>query len=213
MSKKKPQDNSQENPVEVDKEIQYIYLKDSVTGEEFATLNPAYAREQKKKHFKFYLQYSGIPKDYWDINIRNIQISEDLRSQAVDFINDIEIKKTSLYLWGSDNTTGKTSLACAIGQELIKKGYDCYFGLARDIINALMKTTGFSSDQYNEEAFSLTKRLSTADIIIIDDIFDPKKSIHWTTANNNLIVSEWDRLIRASIGEGKKFFLTSNKSK
>ncbi len=204
--------NNKENPVTITKEDQYIYSIDPSTGEEYSTLNPAFQKEQKKKLYEYYLKYSGIPKEYWDIDTRSIKISDTLRDQAIEYVNTIETKKTNLYLWGAENSTGKTSLACAIGQDLLRKGYECYFGMASDVIKALMKTSGFNSDKYNEEAFTLIKRLSTADVIIIDDIFDPNKSIHWTTKSNNLIVGEWDSLLRSAVNDNKKIILTSNKS-
>lgn len=192
--------------------VKYIYKKDSETGEDYAVLNPEYQKYIQGKKFEFYLKYSGIPKDYWNITIDSIQIPSDLIDKAKNFLANIKEKKTSLYLWSDDNTTGKTSLACAIGQELIRQGMPCYFGLAKDVIDVLMKTSGFQSEKWNEESFEIKRKIFNAEVIIIDDIFDPKKSLFWNSNSNNLIISEWDALLRHSTSESKKIILTSNKN-
>ena len=185
---------------------QYIYMATS-KGEEVATINPEWKKLQILKYFNFYLKISGIPQNYWSYDLDNIHIESSIIDQAREFIRDVD-KTTSLYLYG-ENSTGKTTTACVIAKELIKLNLNCYYILSSDAIDCLMASSGYNNS-VEDEVSSLRNKLKDIDILIVDDIFDKNKSLYWNTQANNLIVGQWDYLIRYRCSHKKKNIFTSN---
>lgn len=185
---------------------QYLYVSSS-KGEEMAKINPEWKKLQILRYFNFYLKMSGIPKDYWELNLDNIYVEQSILDQAKDFIKNTD-KKASLYLWGK-NSTGKTTVACSIAQELIKGNMNCYYMLSSDVIDVMMSSSGFNHSGEDENS-SMRNKLKEVDILIIDDVFDKNKSLYWNSQNNNLILGQWDYLLRYRCSHNKKNILTSN---
>jgi DNA replication protein DnaC len=189
---------------------------DPETGEVYTYVSEARKRELREQRREAYLQYSDIPKEYWKFRFDNkdldgqINMSRGLILEGLDFIDNFDKKNTCLYLWGNQNATGKTTLACAIAQELMLKGYSCFFSYAKTLIDNMMKLSGFNND---EDSQYYIDRIKNSDVVVIDDIFDPNKSLYWNSKNNNVIISEWDSIIRYCLNDNKKLILTSNKSR
>ena len=196
----------QELEKKLSKTPRYLYTS-TKNGEELAHVNPEWKKLQILRYFNFYLTQSGIPKDYWQYNLDNIHVDPSIIEQAKDFINNID-KKASLFLWG-ENTTGKTTVACSIAQELIKSNMNCFYMLSSDVIDVLMSSSGFNSSNEDENSM-VRNRLKEVDILIIDDIFDKNKSLYWNSQSNNLILGQWDYLIRYRCSHNKKNIFTSN---
>ena len=198
--------DKQSNITDISKVPQYIYMATS-KGEEVATINPEWKKLQILKYFNFYLKFSGIPQNYWSYDLDNIHIDSIIIDQAKEFVKTVD-KTASLYLYG-ENSTGKTTVACVIAKELIKLNLNCFYILSSDAIDCLMATSGYNNSS-DDEAMSLRNKLKDIDILIIDDIFDKNKSLYWNTQNNNLIVGQWDYLIRYRCSHKKKNIFTSN---
>ena len=72
-----------------------------------------------------------------------------------------------------------------------------------------MSSSGFNSSNEDENSM-VRNRLKEVDILIIDDIFDKNKSLYWNSQSNNLILGQWDYLIRYRCSHNKKNIFTSN---
>ena len=189
----------------------YLFEKDPVTKEEYAIENPQWTKRAKRANYNFLLQWSGIPKNYWDLDFRDYKgdISRGQVEIAQAFAKNItheKVKNTNLYLWGP-NSSQKTMIACAIGKEAIRQGLYVQFILAGDLIDALMKNQGYGR---NEEENQRIRNIKMSHMVIVDDMFDDKKSMMWKTANSDLIVVEVDRFIRHMTSENIHCVFSSN---
>ena len=191
----------------------YIFKK--IEDEFYAIPNKLYWEEIYRKKYQIFLQRSGIPNFYWDIEFSDYvgEISKknvDKIQYMCQNIHYEKFKYVNLYLWGTETGTQKTSCVCNFGKECIKKGLYVKFMLFGTFVNYLMKLQGFHRD---EEADEKIKELKQMDIIILDDAFDPNKSMLWKKeSSRELIISEIDNFFREQIYKNKKFILTSNLS-
>lgn len=189
----------------------YLYEKDPVTQEEYAIKNPQWEKRAGRQNYKLMLEWSGIPKNYWDLEFKDYkgEISQKELAIAEAFAKNIrheKVKNTNLYIWGP-NSGQKTMIACAIGKEAIRQGLYVQFILAGDLIDSLMKNQGYNKDEEESERL---KKLRMSSLVIVDDVFDDKKSLRWKTTNADLIISEVDRFIRTMTSENNRLVFTSN---
>jgi DNA replication protein DnaC len=204
----KSNDKNLDSDLDISKVPQYLYVS-SKSGEELASINPEWKKLQILKYFNYYLKMSGIPENYWSYTLDNIHVNSTILDQAKEFVSNVDTDKTaSLYLWG-DNSTGKTTVACVIAKELIKLNLNCFYMLSSDVIDSLMASSGYNTSM-TDEISVIRNRLKEVDILIIDDIFDKNKSLYWSTQSNNLIIGQWDYLIRYRCSHRKKNIFTSN---
>lgn len=189
--------------------IQYEMHK----GERVAVIDQAaFRKEAIAGDFDSFLKLSGIPKRYWELDFDNYIGTKSLKSveQAKRFVEVAFERKdvtTNLYLFG-ERRCQKTMIACAIGKAFLRKGYTVQFAHAGDIGDMMLKTQGYNKD---EKLNTWKQLLRAADVLIIDEAFDINKTIMWANSENkNLIVADWDRLIRGFISEGKIIIAVTN---
>lgn len=190
---------------------QYIEKVNEKTGEITLILNPEWKKKIQNEKYHYFLNLSGIPKDYHDLDIGIFKWDKSLDSiekcrKYIDKFGEERFSKISLYLLGS-NSSGKTTVACSIGKELIRKGYTVRFILAGHLANLLLQSSNFDPD---EEVLEQLKELKKSDFIILDDAFDPNKSVMWNNQNKNIIISLWDQFLRDCLSKGLRFAITSN---
>lgn len=184
----------------------------TINGEEVAIDNKHHIEKINKKRYDYYLKKSNIPEFYYDIEFSNYkgELSKDSLKKLQhysDNIKDEKFKHVHLYMYGANNCY-KTSLACALGKEAIRKGLSVKFILASSLINKLLKVQGFTIDY---EIESYLKELRNQDILIIDDIFDITKGVTWAKPESNaLIISAWDEFLRDIVVSDTKIVMTSN---
>ena len=172
--------------------------------------NESYWKEIDKKRYDILLRRSGIPHFYWSIDFKDykgdlskanlkkvIQYSEECFTDKFEYVN--------LYLYSKENSSQKTAISCNVGKEAIRQNKKVQFILAGSLIDMLLKQSGFT--HYPEIANEL-KKLKESDLLIIDDVFDTKKSVHWQ--NSNITTSEWDRFLRELLVSRTKVVMTSN---
>lgn len=185
-------------------------------GERVAVVDKgAFRKEAISTNFESFLRASNIPKRYWELEFEDYQGTKSLQSveQVQKFIEvafESGEATSSLYLFG-DRRCQKTMIACAAGKAFLRRGYSVQFAHAGDIGDMLMKTQGYSKD---EKLNTWKQTLKGTDVLILDEAFDVNKTLMWTNSENkNLIVSEWDRLIRGLIAENKVIIAISNAMK
>jgi DNA replication protein DnaC len=186
-----------------------------VDGNIYAKPNKIYWDKVKEEKYRLLLRKSGIPKFYHDIHFDDYKGNMsrgnlDKLRYMLDHIYDEKFKDINLYLWGAGNGTQKTASACNFGKECLKIGLSVKFMYFGVFINYLMKCQGFKRD---EDAYSKLMELKGSDILILDDCFDPNKSLLWKNEQSrSMIISEIDSFLREAIYNNKRFVLTSNMS-
>ena len=189
-----------------------MYKFVDIEGEEYAFIDSKYKKELAKKKYEYLLQKSEIPKFYWTIEFSDYkgENSKDNLEKVIQYaknINDKKFDHVHLYLYGNNNSQ-KTAIACNVGKEAIKKGLNVKFILAGSLIDKLIKVQGYS---YIEEVEDEIKKIKNSDVLIIDDIFDPNKSILWKNPDSaSLVLTAWDMFIREMVSSNTKMILTSN---
>jgi DNA replication protein DnaC len=190
---------------------QFKILK-SEKGEEYLTPDPIYKKHISKKIYELLLKQSDIPLYYYDVEFKDYkgENSRESVEKIIYYANHFNTEKFNhahLYLYG-ENSSQKTALAINVGKEALRKGFKVKFVLAGSLIDKLLKIQGFN---YHEELEEEIKKLKENKIIIIDDIFDPAKSLMWNKEqSSNYIVAAWDQFLREILSSKIKIILTSN---
>lgn len=185
----------------------YIFKDD-----EYASLDPSYLKELRKKKYEYFLKESNIPNFYWNIEFKDYKgdLSKDAVNKVIYYAQNLgaeKFKHVHLYLYGENNSQ-KTAIACNVGKEAMGQGYSVKFILAGSLIDKLMKVQGYS---YYEDIESEISHLKNHDVIIIDDIFDTNKSILWKNPDSaSLVITAWDNFLREMVSSKTKLILTSN---
>lgn len=185
---------------------EFVFREDE-NGNLVAEINPEFQKQSNKDMYEYKLKKSGIPKEYHKYTFDNIlgfekSVIDKSREYVDNFHNN---EDTSLYFIGERNS-GKTALSCIIGMELLKKGYNVSFVEFQYLQDCFITNQGFEK---NEEIQTYIKKLKKSDVIIIDDCYDPEKSVRWKNSNH-LIIAEWNFFIRSYISNENKFIKTSN---
>ena len=181
-------------------------------GDEVAIYDPKFKQKNSEKIYDILIRQSNIPTYYWNIEFEDYKGDKSLESVEkiiyyAEHFNEEQFNHTHLYLWGN-NSSQKTALAINVGKAALRKGYSVKFILAGTLIDKLLKTQGFS---YHQEIEDEIRSLKKHNILIIDDIFDEKKSLFWAKENSsNYIISAWDSFLRDLISNHTKLICTSN---
>lgn len=193
------------------KEIPEPNIYKNINGEILAFPNPEYEMWKSKKLYDIYIKESGIPEFYHNIEFSDykgtLSLSDVKKIKYIaQNINSNKFEDIYMYLYSEKNNSQKTAVACNFGKECIKQGKRVKFALFGDIVEALQKTSGFTTD-YNYENY--LKDIIGADIIILDDAFDKKKMLTYAKSND-MILSTIDRFLRNLFGKQKVIVFTSN---
>lgn len=111
---------------------------------------------------------SGIPKRFKKATFENYNPKDNLiaLNKSRNFVEDFPNSK-GLLLTGPVGT-GKTHLACAIANSLLRKLYSVYFGNVTDVLSFIKSTYSDKSAVSEEEAINLITK--EVDLFIIDDL-------------------------------------------
>ena len=189
---------------------QFIY--EEIDGEMKAVLNPVWKRINAKKLYEYELNKSGIPPFYFDIEFKDYRGDKTTTEfkQVVYYAKNLkneEFAHTHLYLFGL-RSVQKTALSANILKEGIRQGLKVKFVSAGELMDMLMKTQGFSADPIIQARID---SLKNADVLCLDDIFDPNKSLLWKNSENkNMQIAEYDIFLREVISSNTKLIVTSN---
>ena len=124
---------------------------------------------QKQERIESRVKHSGIPSKYLGQTLENIDKTGEISGfvEVCQNYSDNWVENKSkgkgLFLYGSVGT-GKTMLACIIGQDLIKMGYAVKFLSVYDI---LRRPQGFAYAEANEDFDEMIKKVH---LLIIDDL-------------------------------------------
>jgi chromosomal replication initiation ATPase DnaA len=193
----------------------FEYRIDPETGVVYSRVNSKFKSESDEIAYKAMLKQSGIPKEYWDLTWEKVKdnytTSKDSFNKAMRYIrkkDDEALKNVSLFLTGP-NLSGKTTVACLIGQGFLRAGKIVHYVLANNL--ALLFHNSFSYG--DDDAKAKLKNILRADLLIIDEIFDDTKVFMYKDPDSKLrIVAMWDQTLRTHISEGRRLVLLSNQA-
>lgn len=178
----------------------------------YANLNPEYEDKLDQYKLNIKLKKSGIPTFYWDIEFNDYEGDKKNKSYLkikyyAENFDQLKFNHTHLFCYGL-HSTQKTALAINVLKSALKKGFNVDFILAGTLLQWLMSLQSFNIEKGIREEINKLKR---SDIILIDDCFDPDKSLMWKNSENkNMIVCCWDLFLREIISSNTKVIITSN---
>jgi DNA replication protein DnaC len=189
----------------------YIYEKDEYDPYDPGWIKPKpeYAATLKEQQYDRDFDRSNIPKPYKNISWDDYKGTESLveKKRLEVFSKNLDhpdLKDLKLYLWGAtpDMQRSTSIMACNIGKDAIRQGKKVRYALSGLVIDWINKSKGFDD---HKEASSQLSDLVSADIIIIDGMFDDNKSLTWK--NSKTI---WYDFLQNLINKNKKVILTAS---
>ena len=110
---------------------------------------------------------ANLPERYWKVSFNEIPnglpYKERMR-KYLDTLPEMLEKGVGLYLWSSENGTGKTSLAAVIVKESLRYGKTAFFTETGRLRAQLMNKEVF------EDGVSIEARIEQVDVLVLDDI-------------------------------------------
>ena len=121
------------------------------------------------------LEFADIPVKYKDdtFDTYRIEVYENkepmrkLKELCKSYVEQFDSIDKGLYIYGFTKGSGKTKMACTIGNELMKRGHDVKFATMGTILDKIKSTYNKESD-YTEDR--LMDELKTVEVLIIDDL-------------------------------------------
>jgi len=146
------------------------------------------------------LTYSGIPKEYWHLNFKNLKLTPSIiKTMFQKYINNLNTaveKGLGLCFFGS-NGLGKTSLLVEIGKEAVIAGYNVVYTTTQNWVEYKM-----TDNQYNLD------RISEAKIILLDEIDKPYRK-----RGSDFVISSLENFFRNELPKNKIVNLATNWNK
>lgn len=142
-----------------------------LVNEGFVNNNVNYCKylevEERKEEYIRSFVYSDIPAIYADLNLNNIEISEDELKPLYVMCYDIYENKRNkgLYIYG-DFGRGKTYMSIALANSLVKKGKKVAFIKVSDFATKMAEL--IRDDAYEYER--LVRRINKVDYLFLDDL-------------------------------------------
>lgn len=146
-------------------------------------------------HYLNALIEAKIPRDYWWLNLDDLEVDEGYKKFCRWFIK--RIPQATAHALGimflGPNGIGKTSMQCAIGKEAIVQGYKVQYFTAQQYIEA-RKT--------DEE---LASEFESADLILLDEMDKV-----YIKARSNYVTKTLEDFMRRKTADGVSFIVCTN---
>ena len=119
---------------------------------------------------------------------------------------DLSIESgTGLYIWGSENGTGKTTLGSLALKECVMSGYTCYMTTFQNMLSSMK--SGWKDAHYEKW---YKRKIDSAQVLLIDDV--GKEIIDNTQFNKDFAKQTLDSLLRTRTQQCRPTLFTSNLS-
>lgn len=185
------------------------YIVKEVNGEEYAIPNPEWQKHIQDLKFDYYLNHSGIPKTYWNLEFEDVGFGMNERPTAVcnQYVDKVKYgSKRNLMLYGS-GVTGKTTALTNIGKKALKEGLSVKYMKSSEILDILQKSSGLV---LNPEYTTMKENLLKTKLLLIDDLFDPERNLMWKSDSKSMIIQEWYNFLSDFLDKGNNICFTTN---
>lgn len=146
-------------------------------------------------HYLNALIEAKIPRDYWWLNLDDLEVDEDYKKFCRWFIK--RLPQATAHALGilflGPNGIGKTSMQCAIGKEAIVQGFRVQYFTAQQYIEA-RKTDD-----------ALVAEFEDADVILLDEMDKV-----YIKARSNYVTKTLEDFMRRMTANGVSFILCTN---
>jgi len=142
------------------------------------------------------LVHSKIPRDYWMLSLKRMQINNIYKQYIKKYVNNLDNAIESglgLMYCGPKRGIGKTTSMSIIGKEAIKRGYEVFYVIAQNIID----------DRFSEEK-NILERIKECDLLLIDEL---DKII---MRNESNIPKQLENLLREILPNKKAIIICTN---
>ncbi len=113
------------------------------------------------------LKRSNVPENFWYVTIAGMPKDYAFSKKILSFYSKMEQfldDGIGLYLFSTENLTGKTSIAISLLKRALRLRRTAFFSEAGSLKNALTKQETF------DENMLLDKRIREVDLLVIDDL-------------------------------------------
>lgn len=135
-------------------------------------------REAVQTRLETLFKQACVPERFWDASFANYDISLDkktgaLQKRAVSVCQafaenfDVVLREGGNLLLVGECGTGKTHLACAIANHVMRNGRSCLFIEATTIVSRMVAARSFSSETSPED---ILNDLASVDLLVIDEM-------------------------------------------
>lgn len=149
------------------------------------------------------LERANIPERYWQgISLVHLPAQAPYGKTVKRYFalfDDMLEEGIGLYLWSSENGTGKTSIAILAGLWALLRGRSVYYFRSEELREAVVKDREFS------EGVTVKDRALTVDFLILDDLGKEYKN-----SKSGYTESVIENVIRERIQRKRVTFITSN---
>lgn len=145
-----------------------------------------------------------IPKKYWDASLGEVPEEDEHRKSVIAFLNNLKdamARGVGLFLWSSENATGKTALLCIIGRVALAKSMSVLFLRSEELATTRL------NDQAYDENLTMFDRASTVDVLLVDDV---GKEVVGRQSTAGFREQLFEDLIRSRAQAGLVTCITSN---
>ncbi len=137
--------------------------------------------------------YKGKTFDNFDVDKHNKKACEICKKYAENF----GPSSGNLFLYSEQPGTGKTHLACAITNELLKKFVVSLFVVVPELLNEMNAKVG-----RNEDVFGVVQEIIDVPFLVLDDL-GKEKITDWRREQLYIIIND-------RVASGKPMVITSN---
>jgi len=144
---------------------------------------------------------ANLPERYWEASLSAIPDHLDYKRKIKKYIDNLVgmmEQGIGLYLWSTENGSGKTSIAALIAKEALRYGKTVFFEESSRLKGMLINKEQF------EEGTSIEERMMMVDVLILDDI---GKEYRTSSGYAENVI---ETLVRARVQKVKTTIMTGN---
>lgn len=147
------------------------------------------------------MKRARVPERYWESSLNTIPDHLVYKPKVEKYLGSIlEMldQGIGLYLWSTENGTGKTNIASLVAKEALRYGKTVFFEES-----SRLKTMLINKEQF-EEGLSIEARIEMVDLLILDDIGKEYRT------NSGYAENALETLLRSRVQKVRTTILTGN---
>lgn len=147
------------------------------------------------------LRRSNVPERYWKVKFSEIPEGLEYKEKVGKYLSSLSKmmdEGIGLYLWSTENSTGKTAIAVLAIKQALRMGKTAFFEESGMLKQALMAKAEF------DENTSLEQRILGVDLLVIDDLGKEYRT------SSGFAENQLETIVRARVQRLKTTIMTSN---